>query len=82
MPRRSILSVAERDSLLALPATQDELIRHYTLSGVASGNGSQRTLAIQPRSTFIENGDFRAAFMKNQPFKGYDSSQTFSKLIL
>lgn len=37
MPRRSILSVAERDSLLALPATQDELIRHYTLSetGVA-----------------------------------------------
>ena len=28
MPRRSILSVAERDSLLALPATQDELIRH------------------------------------------------------
>ena len=32
MPRRSILSVAERDSLLALPATQDELIRHYTLS--------------------------------------------------
>jgi len=32
MPRRSILSAAERDSLLALPATQDELIRHYTLS--------------------------------------------------
>ena len=32
LPLRSILSVAERDSLLALPATQDELIRHYTLS--------------------------------------------------
>ncbi len=32
MPRRSILSTAERDSLLALPDTQDELIRHYTFS--------------------------------------------------
>ena len=29
MPRRSILSAAERTSLLALPDTQDELIRHY-----------------------------------------------------
>jgi hypothetical protein len=32
MPRRSILSAAERDSLLALPDTQDELIRLYTFS--------------------------------------------------
>ena len=32
MPRRSILSAAERDSLLVLPDTQDELIRHYTFS--------------------------------------------------
>ena len=32
MPRRSILSAAERDGLLALPVAQDELIRHYTLS--------------------------------------------------
>ena len=32
MPRRSILSVAERENLLALPDTQDELIRHYTFS--------------------------------------------------
>ncbi len=32
MPRRSILSAAERTSLLALPDTQDELIRHYTFS--------------------------------------------------
>ncbi|SAF29690.1 Tn3-family transposase [Enterobacter hormaechei] len=28
MPRRSILSAAERESLLALPDTKDELIRH------------------------------------------------------
>lgn len=32
MPRRSILSVTERESLLALPDTKDELIRYYTLS--------------------------------------------------
>lgn len=32
MPRRSILSAAERDSLLALPDTTDELIQHYTLN--------------------------------------------------
>jgi TnpA family transposase len=32
MPRRSILSAAERASLLALPDTEDELIRHYTFS--------------------------------------------------
>ena len=32
MPRRSILSTAERESLLAFPAIEDELIRHYTLS--------------------------------------------------
>jgi TnpA family transposase len=32
MPRRSILSVIERDSLLAIPDTQDDLIRLYTFS--------------------------------------------------
>ncbi len=32
MPRRSILSAVERDSLLVLPDTQEELIRHYTFS--------------------------------------------------
>ena len=32
MPRRSILSAAERESLLALPDTKDDLIRHYSLS--------------------------------------------------
>ncbi|HEJ1345906.1 TPA: DUF4158 domain-containing protein [Pseudomonas aeruginosa] len=44
MPRRSILSAAERESLLALPDTKDELIRHYTfsetdLSGSFAGRG-------------------------------------------
>uniref|UniRef100_B8HZ41 Transposase Tn3 family protein n=1 Tax=Cyanothece sp. (strain PCC 7425 / ATCC 29141) TaxID=395961 RepID=B8HZ41_CYAP4 len=32
MPRRSILSAMERDSLLTLPDAQDELIRHYTFN--------------------------------------------------
>ncbi len=32
MPRRSILSAAERESLLALPDSKDDLIRHYTFS--------------------------------------------------
>jgi len=32
MPRRSILSSTERDSLLALPDSKDELIRHYTFN--------------------------------------------------
>ncbi len=32
MPRRSILTAADRDTLLALPETDDELIRHYTFS--------------------------------------------------
>lgn len=30
MPRRSILSAAERMSLVALPESQDDLIRFYT----------------------------------------------------
>ena len=32
MPRRSILSAAERENLLALPDSKDDLIRHYTFS--------------------------------------------------
>lgn len=32
MPRRSILSTTERDNLLALPTSKDDLIRHYTFS--------------------------------------------------
>lgn len=32
MPRRLILSAAERESLLAVPDGQDDLIRHYTFS--------------------------------------------------
>lgn len=36
MPRRSILSAAERDSLLALPDFKNELIQHYTFNVCAA----------------------------------------------
>jgi hypothetical protein len=32
MPRRSILSAMERDSLMALPVSQDDLIQHYSFT--------------------------------------------------
>ncbi len=32
MPRRSLLTPVERAALLAFPATDDDLIRHYTFS--------------------------------------------------
>lgn len=32
MPRRGLLTTAERESLLAFPSTDDELFRHYTFS--------------------------------------------------
>lgn len=39
MPRRSILSSAEKQSLLALPDTREELIRHYALSERGASKG-------------------------------------------
>ena len=32
MPRRSILTTSEKDSLVAIPESEEELIRYYTLS--------------------------------------------------
>ncbi len=51
MPRRSILSTAERDSLMALPNTDEELIRHYTfnesdLSLIRQRRGDSNRLGI------------------------------------
>ena len=34
MPRRSILSAVEKESLLTLPETQDDLIRYHTLNEI------------------------------------------------
>ena len=43
MPRRSVISASERDSLLVMPNTQDELIRHYTF------NDSELSIICQHR---------------------------------
>ena len=42
MPRRSILSATERESLLALPDAKDELIRLYTFNDVYSTQTGHR----------------------------------------
>ena len=54
MPRRSILSATERATLLALPDGQDDIIRHYTLSGPDlslirqhRGDGNRLGFAVQ-----------------------------------
>ncbi len=54
MPRRSILSLAERESLLALPDSKDDLIRHYsfsdadlTLIGQRRGSANRLGFAVQ-----------------------------------
>jgi TnpA family transposase len=54
MPRHSILSVTERDNLLALPDTEDGLIRYHTFSdsdqsliGQRRGNPNRLGVAIQ-----------------------------------
>lgn len=51
MPRRFILSAAERENLLALPETKDDLIRYYTfsetdLSLIQQRRGSANRLAL------------------------------------
>jgi hypothetical protein len=57
MPRRSILSPAERESLRALPDTTEDLMRYYTFSetdlsiirqhrGRRTGSASRRSSAI------------------------------------
>ena len=54
MPRRSILSAAERTRLLTLPDTEDEWIRHYTFSEAdlslirqRRGDANRRGFAVQ-----------------------------------
>ncbi len=49
MPRRSILSSTERESLIALPDTEEDLIRHYTFSETdLSIIGQRRSRANRP----------------------------------
>ncbi|WP_460485445.1 DUF4158 domain-containing protein, partial [Escherichia coli] len=54
MPRRSILSAAERESLLALPDSKDDLIRHYTFNDTDLSIIRQGTVAkLAMRQPFV-----------------------------
>lgn len=58
MPRRSILSAAERENLLALPSDRDELIRHYTftesdLSVIAQHRGAANRLGFAVQLCYL-----------------------------
>ncbi len=58
MPRRSVLSTAERESLMALPETKDELIRHYTfneadLSFINQHRGSENRLGLAVQLCYL-----------------------------
>ncbi len=48
MPRRLILSATERDTLLALPESQDDLIRYYTFNDSDLSLIRQRRRRRQP----------------------------------
>jgi|GEM_PF-4653482 len=67
MPRRSLFSAAERESLLAFPDTEDLLIRHYTLLPHLSPLGREHiTLTgdyIWQQSGQVEQGNFRSLWM-------------------
>lgn len=54
MPRRSILSATERESLLALPDAKDDLIRYYTFSDndLSVIGPTVRFVQIWPRRRF------------------------------
>ena len=63
MPRRSILSAVERESLLALPDSKDDLIRHYRFSDADPAIIRQRRGEAQaPRVTATSLTCFKFRF--------------------
>lgn len=63
MPRRSLLSAAERDSLLALPDTEEQIIRHYTfnesdLSFIGQRRGDHNRLGVAVQLCYLRYPSF------------------------
>ena len=63
MPRRSILSAAEREGLLAFPNTEEELIRHYTftepdISTIRQRRGSHNRLGFAVQLCYLRYPGF------------------------
>ncbi len=63
MPRRSILSGAERDSVLALPGTEDALIKQYTfndadLSAIRQRRGQHNRLGFAVQLCYLRHPGF------------------------
>ncbi|NJF22001.1 DUF4158 domain-containing protein, partial [Salmonella enterica] len=90
MPRRSILSATERESLLALPDAKDELIRHYTfnetdLSVIRQRRGAANRLGFAVQLCYLRfPGTFLGTVAKlamRQPFVLF-KGLTFQKLCL
>ena len=60
MPRREVLTPAERESLMAFPTDESELIRHYTLNRldrtfVRQHRGAQNCLGIAIQLCFLRH---------------------------
>lgn len=63
MPRRNLLTPAERTGLLAFPATDDELIQHYTfaepdLSVIRQRRGSHNRLGFAVQLCYLRYPGF------------------------
>lgn len=63
MPRRNLLTPAERASLLAFPTTDEELIRYYTLSepdlpAIRQRRGSHNRLGFAVQLCYLRHPDF------------------------
>ena len=63
MPRRNLLTPAERTSLLAFPATDDEFIQHYTfsesdLSVIRQRRGSHNRLGFAVQLCYLRYPGF------------------------
>ncbi|WP_227472443.1 DUF4158 domain-containing protein, partial [Salmonella enterica] len=84
MPRRLILSATERDTLLALPESQDDLIRYYTfndsdLSLIRQRRGDANRLGFAVQLCLLRGTVAKLAM--RQPFVLF-KGLTFQKLCL